>query len=421
MAIDLDFDDLLNPFFFHFIPEKKVCGHCLNDLGLKAFLTHRVPPNSNECSYCVRVDKTVDVDELQRHILKFFPYGIADEELPIDYLKEDEGLIWQDQWDTLEKFVGPWVCDELYGDLEKNLVDARYCQCDWSALTPLQQRNYQWKEFKEVIQPFEDGFKIVAKTPREERNHDEPHPNDFYNAIAVYLCRADALSILPQEETSEIHRVQWGKIKDELTFSRLTSPPDDKPIQSNRFSPSGVSMFYGAKDFDTACLEINAEDGDDITHAIFTPKRDLTLIDFTAAKFPCGKFDDEWIGNYHISEFLKGFLSDIRQEAKGEGCPYEYVPTQAICHFFKQQGAEEILKLNMNNPALSPVLLLMRKHQQIDGFCFRSSKGTERTCYVLFCDNEESKELLELSNVSFATFNPKANTAEVIKAAFEQL
>jgi hypothetical protein len=414
MAVYLNFDEMLNPFFFHLISDKRLCGDCLNDIGLKKYLAHRVFSNTQECSYCQQSTKTVGVDELQQYILKFFSYGNADEELPSDYLREDEGM-WHDQWDTLEKFVGSSVCDELYEDFSNHLVDARYCKLDWASLTPTQQRNYQWQEFREVV-CYEDGeFRLYPKTSPEDRNHDELCPSDFYQALAAFLCRADALSILPADR--EIHRVHDEHLPDhDLNFSRLTSPPPHKAGE-NRFSPKGDSMFYGAKDFETACLEIKRENGDPVTHAIFKTKRDLCLVDFTSIKRPDGKFDYEWLGNYHISEFLDGFLTDIRKEAKGGVDVVEYVPTQAICRYFKNQGATAIISLYPPDCPLPPSIELLKANKKIDGFCYRSSKGTERTCYVLFCGNEESAEMLELlPHPNRTTFHPSQSMPESLNA-----
>jgi hypothetical protein len=411
MAVYQDFDEMLNPFFFNLISDKRVCGDCLNDSGLKKFLSYKVPPNTQECSYCQQSAKTVDVDELQQYILQFFPYGNADEELPSDYLR-DEGK-WHDQRDTLEKFVESSICDELYDDFSNNLLDARYCQRDWASLTPTQQRNYQWQEFREVV-CYKDGkFRFYPQTRLEDRNHDELCPSEFYQALAALLCRADALSILPAGR--DIHRVHGGYLKDEeLTFQRLTCPRPELVKRANRFSPEGESMFYGAKDFDTACLEIRATDGDAVTHAVFRTKRDLCLVDFTEIKRPVGKFDYEWLGDYHISEFLDCFLVDIRKEVKGEGDTVDYVPTQAICRYFKTQGATEILSIHLNNPKLPPELQLLAETHKIDGFCYRSSKGAERTCYVLFCDNEESAEMLELVKPDRTTFHPRQSLTEAM-------
>lgn len=395
------FDD---SFFYDLIQDKRVCIDCLRDPGLLKFLRDKVEPNHFQCSYCEQKGHTVEVEELQKFLLNFFPFADADAELPIAYLKHDgEGAMWHDNWDTLEKFLGSAVCDEFYQDILENLVDARYSKANWASLTPAEQRKYQWKEFQEIVQ-LEDGkFKLYSKPSREERNHDELDPSDFYQALVVFLCRSDSLSVL--QAGSRIHRVQRSHLKkEELIFSRLTSPPAHK-AETNRFSPLGVSMFYGAKDVETSCLEIKIEEGGKVTAGLFKSTRDLCLVDFTATKFPCGRFDYEWMENYHIAEFLKGFLEDIRKEVKGEGVQAEYVPTQAICEFFRKQGATKILQLNTHNPEPDAFLDLLDKTQRIDGFSFRSSKGTNRTSYVFFYDNITSAEILKLEDTSLIEFH----------------
>jgi len=396
------FDD--DPFFYHLIQDKRVCIDCLRDPGLLKFLRDKVTPNQFQCSYCEQKRHTIKVQELQKFLLNFFPFADADAELPIAYLKDDgEGAMWHDNWDTLEKFLGSAVCDELYQDILEHLVDARYSQADWASLTPTQQRNYQWKEFQEIVQLEAGEFKLYSKTSREERNHDELDPSEFYQALMVFLCRSDSFSVL--QAGSEIHRVQRSHLKEgERTFSRLTSPPTHR-AENNRFSPAGVSMFYGAKDVETSCLEIKIEEGEKVTAGVFKNTRDLCLVDFTATQFPCGRFDYEWMENYHIAEFLKGFLEDIRKEVKGEDAKADYVPTQAICEFFRKQGAKDILQLNSYNPAPDAFLDLLDKTQRIDGFCFRSSKGTNRTSYVFFYDNSTSAEILELKDTSLIEFH----------------
>jgi len=112
-----DLIDFNQPFFFRLIKNKRVCSNCLNDEGLKKYIREKVAPNQMYCSYCDNRTHTMPVDELQRYMLKFFPYNIADEELPCDYLKDGEGTMWHNQWDTLEKFVGMSVCDKLYEEL----------------------------------------------------------------------------------------------------------------------------------------------------------------------------------------------------------------------------------------------------------------------------------------------------------------
>jgi hypothetical protein len=385
----------LDPVLFWDIEDKFVCHQCLYDEGLKVFVAERVADLGFACSYCNGESKSVPVAELQAHIRNYFPYGLAEEELPLDPDRGAKffGAQW-DCWEALESILGLKVCDELYEDFNENLVDRLYCQANWATAPLDAQWKGQWEEFRTAIRRGPGGgFYLSTTVPDEERNHDEPHPAFFFNAIVTALLRADAVSVL--DSGTCIQRVRWGHV--EATFEKLTCP-SSKDAGANRFSPKGVSMFYGASNLKTACLEIKANPGDLVTQGVFKTQRDLTLIDFTSAKFPKGNFDPLWMGNYHIAEFLRGFLADIRKDVKGEGDAADYLPTQALCDFFVKDGASELLLVNMNDPQPPKVLEQIAATSRLDGIRFRSSKvgGADGDCFVLFCDHEESRTLLEL-------------------------
>ena len=398
--------------FFRTIDEKKVCIDCLLDTGIKAFVNSQIAPNQSRCSYSDEIGQTIQVSELQHYLLKFFPYARSVDEQPFENREGGYHGINHDHVETLEMFIGDSVCDELYQDFYDNLNPELYCQYDWASLTPEKQWIGQWNEYCEIIVKDEDkdDYYLDVSRKDDDRNHDEPHPAFFEQALSVALLRADALSILPKG--SQIHRNQWGHVKP-LNFERLTAPPVSL-AKSNRFSAEGISLFYGAKDNDTACLEIEASEGDKVTHAIFETTKNLNLIDLTNASFPNGKFDYKWIDNYHIANFLKGFLEDIRKDKKSDLNDDLYVSTQAICKYFRTEAPSDISKITSYNPDLSEVIKNIITNDHIDGICFRSAKGTYRNCYVLFCDQKESANILSLKSVKHEIFTPQPDLAQAI-------
>lgn len=386
------FDDIdEEPTLFIRIDDKFVCIDCLYDEGLKIFVFAYRPPSGKICSYCEGNAKSIPVSDLQGHILDFFPY------VPVESVSPRNDGEWlipgksSEEW--IENLIEGKVCGELYEDLVENAVDQNYDEEDWSSLGLSAQWKGQWKEFCEVVNIDNGSFGLEVSASKAERDRDKPHPAFFCNAIATALLRADAVSTL--SPGSKIIRARWGHVS--RTFEALTCPPSHI-AGANRFSPKGISMFYGANDCETACLEIKAVPGDNITLGVFETKRELALIDFTTTKFPRGDFDPSWIGNYYISDFLKGFLADIREDVKGEGNRSEYLPTQALCDFFKKEGAAELLSVSSHDPEPSAVLKLIAKNRRLDGIRFHSSKviGERSDCFVLFCDHEQSSTLLEL-------------------------
>jgi hypothetical protein len=391
----MGFNNHIEPVLFRDIDDKYICQECVFDDGLKAYFSERCLSSGASCSYCEGNAKSIPVTELQSHIRSFFRY------VPIETVSSRIDGEWiapeKDAEDCLEELLRGHVCEAVFDELSNNLLDYVYCEPDWSSLPLTDQWKGQWKDFSKHVQYDGTNFLFTNEVIHRERDHDERHPLDFYNAIAAVLLRADALSILPSG--TNIIRVREGHV--DKTFPELTSPPAEF-AGANRFSPKGVSMFYGATNFQTACREIKVPEGTLITKGEFKTIQDLALIDFTAAKFPRGKFDPDWLGNYHIAEFLKGFLADIRKDVKGQPDSQEYLPTQALCDFFATRGAEELLGLDLL-PA--PVMQTIKQNRKIDGIRFHSAKVTEGNadCFVLFRDQAQSASLLNLVQAEHTT------------------
>ncbi len=384
----------LHPTFFHQIEDKFVCVDCLYDEGLKIFALHYCPPSKHPCSYCDGAAKSVPVSAVQSHVLNFFPYVFIEEVCP-----RNDGewvLPGKSGEECLEEMLMLMVCDELYNELDENVVDALYSEYDWQSQPLSAQWKGQWKEFSAHVHYRKGRFGFSDEVITREREHDERHPLDFFNAISTALLRADGFSILP--EGTIIHRVREGH-GFELNFEELTCPPDHFAA-TNRFSPQGVSRFYGASSLSTACLEIKVPSGTLVSAGEFKTRRPLALIDFTAVQFPKGKFDPSWIGNYHIAEFLKGFLVDIRKDVKDDTPDATYLPTQALCDFFSKHGATHLCDVNMWDPQPSPVIQQIDRTGKIDGIMFSSAKvdSGSSDCFVLFCNQSESASMLELVN-----------------------
>ncbi|MEI6716038.1 MAG: RES family NAD+ phosphorylase [Verrucomicrobiota bacterium] len=388
----------IEPALFLDVDDKYVCEECVFDDGLKAYFSERCSPSGVLCSYCGGSAKSIPVADLQAYVRQFFRYVAIETVSP---RVDGEWVVpGKDAEDCLEELLRGHVSDAVFDDLSNNLLDYVYCEPDWSTSPLTDQWKGQWEDFSKHVQYDGTDFYFAKEVIHRERNHDERHPLEFYNAIAAALLRADALSLLPSG--TPITRVRETHVPKE--FLELTSPPAQF-AGANRFSPQGVAMFYGATDFQTACKEIKVPEGTPITKGEFATIRDLALIDFTATKIPRGKFDPDWIGNYHIAEFLEGFLADIRKDVKGQPASPEYLPTQALCDFFVKRGADELLGVDLNNPEPLPVMQLIERNRKVDGIRFHSAKVTKGNadCVVLFCDQIQSASLLKLVQAEHTT------------------
>uniref|UniRef100_UPI00258901AE RES family NAD+ phosphorylase n=1 Tax=Alcanivorax sp. TaxID=1872427 RepID=UPI00258901AE len=172
--------------------------------------------------------------------------------------------------------------------------------------------------------------------------------------------------------------------------SELGSPPKDKCLYSNRMSPAGISMFYGASDCVTAILEIYKERGKEQRASCgeFVTLRDLKILDLTKLPGIPSLFDEERRRLRSALIFLCGFAADVSTPIHKDGREHiEYVPTQAFAEYIRH-----IYKDSEGKP--------------IDGIAYRSSKNPDGVNYVLFAENKHCCDKEVESPSGFMTVEP---------------
>jgi hypothetical protein len=155
----------------------------------------------------------------------------------------------------------------------------------------------------------------------------------------------------------------------------LCSPEPQQSKYSNRFSPAGISMFYGSADENTCMIEIgktsNCSIGkwellQDILIFDLTYKFNFDKGQYFYQKFP-SIFDKNRRKYYHDYKFILDFASDISQKIiKNRSENIDYVPTQIVT---------EYLRLNKNN---------------LKGISFFSVHNNKKN-YCLFLDKKQCK------------------------------
>ncbi len=158
------------------------------------------------------------------------------------------------------------------------------------------------------------------------------------------------------------------------TAADIGSPPEEFAVQSNRMSPAGVPMFYGAMELETA----KAETFDDAQHlgqtmsiGVFRPVRDLRVLDLAQLPDIPSVFDTERHHLIHPLRFFHAFANDLTKPIARDGREHiEYVPTQIVTEFFRR-----VFKENGKT--------------RLDGLIYRSARHLGGTAFVLFCDNDQ--------------------------------
>lgn len=148
-----------------------------------------------------------------------------------------------------------------------------------------------------------------------------------------------------------------------LKATNLGTPKVENAIHENRFSPAGISLFYGSLDPNTAREEIGKVDGNIIIGEFHT-LTEINVIDFTALPEIPSIYDEEYRDISGIS-FLHDFSAAITSPVDSNS-PIDYIPTQVFTEFIRKKFGETI-----------------------KGIKYRSAKSSENSNVVLFYKNED--------------------------------
>lgn len=112
---------------------------------------------------------------------------------------------------------------------------------------------------------------------------------------------------------------------------------------ANRMGPAGVSMFYGAIDYETAALETvdpSEVEGKYVTGARFVAADNLYLVDLT--RIPSvGFFSGASRDAQETARFLRRFAGEVSAPVDRHAVrEVEYVPTQAFAEFIRFEFSE---------------------------------------------------------------------------------
>lgn len=357
--------------------DKYVCAECIEDVALGELVTRNA--SSKKCTYCgSQSEKPIAavLDIVTEYMVDCISSEYTDpaEELPWD--GRDGGYLGEvyDIYELLDEIGFDVANDELREDIYSSFYcDKQWCKKDGQILSPSQKKIYGWREFKQAIKHKRRYTFWTMGDDHEEEWHPDYWPvGDMLRAIAFSAKKSGLIKQIQPETT--IWRVRIHEEKEELVKDHdFAAPPIEVAIQSNRMSPAGVPMFYGAKDFETACQEtVDSEkmNGKLITGGCFMTVKPLNILDLVKIPGVPSFFNREAVDLSDNLIFLHNFVRDLSKPIQRDGREHiEYVPTQAFTEYIRWE-----MKTNEGQP--------------IDGVRYRSSKNG-KSCYVLFCKQDE--------------------------------
>lgn len=246
--------------------------------------------------------------------------------------------------------------------------DASVCQRNYWELSGEDSLKFDWSEFTSTIK-YRTRYVFLA-APATVGRGEVLSATQMLERLADLLEKYGCIRTMPAGERwfrARVHR----STESCSTGADLATVPDHLAKTSNRMSPAGIPMFYGAADQMTALSEVWTPGTRKrvASCGVFRTLCDMEVVDLTSLPQLPGIFATDLRDRRDELLFLRSFIDDLRQPITHDGREHtEYVPTQVVTEYFRR-----VLK-----PANGP----------IGGVLFRSSLDPEATCSVLFADHE---------------------------------
>jgi hypothetical protein len=327
------------------IDDSYVCAACFEDYALVQF----VEENATECqcTYCGKESSepiAADMNEVMAYIMEGISQEWSDPDNEgMSYITREGG--WQgavyDSWDLIFDEVGLAAnSEQLLEDIVGSISDRQWCQRNLYRLLPHESLVSDWGNFSERIKYHQRFmFHRVDEAYEPEDTYDDSRPTSqilddlgrFVNELGLFS------DISPGHKIYRV-RVSGDGIKYK-TVQELGPPPAQQARFSNRMSPAGISMFYGATDVDTALAEtVTKREGINALASVaeFETIKPFRIIDLTQLPDIPSIFDGDRRDIRPGCIFLHRFLADITKKVVKDGREHiEYVPTQVVTEYLR--------------------------------------------------------------------------------------
>lgn len=361
------------------VPYKNLCIKHIDDNTIKRYI--RKNYNDGYCDYCQKEVKVVSLETLLEFMMRGISNFYEDAANFMSYDSREGGYLGEtfDPLELIQERIGletdPF---ELTEDIVNSIDNIAWSEPDMYYDTERDELMYQWSFFKTLI-------KHKSRYLFQENQNSDKSKNAFTILKEVGKITKSLNLIKKIEKGTTIYRCRQHHSSEVVNEKeKLVSPPEEYAIYPNRFSPSGISMLYSAFNPITAFLEtISREDKkkDTVTISKFKLKKEIYVVDFNRLPNIPSIFDFKNVKKHYLIRFLYDLVKDFTQEIKKDGKEHiEYVPTQVVTEYFRYQ-------YNKN------------RQNKIEGIVYPSSKNKSESSSVIFWNNEECMEHLELIEI----------------------
>lgn len=326
---------------FYPVGDKYACENCFDDYAICEFI--KANADEKECGYCGRRS----TEPIAAHIdgvIEFILEGIKTEWGD----PNNEGVPWEGGWvgkviDSYDLIVDEIALgvdnEELLQDIIDSIVDHQWCQRHFYLLQPEEALAFGWAEFSEQVKHHTRYvFFRASDELKDFQGREEILPSQMLDKLAHVVSEVGITNTI--EAGTLLWRVRiHHPSKSFDTASELGSPMPENALYSNRMSPAGIPMFYGAFDEETALAETFEARNEELkvaTIAIFKTLRKLRVLDLTKLPDVPSIFDQHKRRYRPSIKFLRAFVADISKPIEKDGREHiEYVPTQVFTEYIR--------------------------------------------------------------------------------------
>ncbi len=354
---------------------KDICTDCVTNPALKEIVEKNL--EANECDYCGRTaDEPIaaDTDHVMEQIGESFASEYADPIEELAYESREGGYQgdWFDTWELYFKVNEEIAVDGFIEDMVNAYGDRGWTQRDYFISTPDQALIFSWERFAELVK-YDQRFLILGRRDDEYYEPHEVEPAEMLTKIGALVVETGLVREL--DAGTDVYRARpHAPNVSYTTAAELGTPPREAAF-SNRMSPAGIPLFYGAFDAETVIAEVWPEPSagkEAATIARFTTSAPLPVIDLAALPDVPSIFDGERRHLRAPLRFLHAFADSISEPVTSERSDRDvvaYVPTQVVSEYFRT--------------------LFGREQTPLRGMVFRSSRREGGTNCALFLGSEE--------------------------------
>ena len=292
--------------------------------------------------------------------------------------------------DEIERFIED---ENLSKDISDALIDKEWCRKDFYFLPKHEKLIINWDRFSKQVK-YKTRY-VFFRLPGKSSDVDIDDPDEIpisemLDHFGRILSETRLLRILKPGDIFFRARIH---LRDKVcnNVKECGQPLANELFNSNRMSPAGISMFYGALDEQTTLVETH-DTGDEkvITISKWESCRALRFLDLMNIPALPSIFDSKNRNMRPNILFLNSFkLEIVRPLVEDKFASVDYVPTQVFTEYIRH-------------------LYMDSRGNRYDGILYPSSKHPDHVNAVVFCERQNCLDIGE-------ALNPKSTIPKYIR------